>query len=237
MLPVSKSLKSLLWDRKDKTSGTILTSEFLVEHKLMFDCMQSIRGNVKLDPNYASLFVFEVHKHVINDKKKDFFYADDLIRAQIAIQSNEIGIVCCFGDSKAIEHRLFKYFKPFTNIKLHPIQFRQITTDIYYNRSLLKGGFTSIITPDQVLFVPPFVNTYDEYNFKTYAMLLYYFLRDFDIKFEQIYNEELDATLNVLIDNEKRIILYDDQNNYTFGDIHEDYSGELFKNVINTARY
>ncbi|MEK3920647.1 hypothetical protein [Paenibacillus sp. FSL K6-2393] len=230
---------SLSWNRKDKESGTILTPEFLSEHKLMFDCMQSIRGNIALDPNYASIFIFEVHKHISNDKNKDFFYADDLIQAQIVIQSGEIGIVCCFGDNKAIERRLSRYLKPFKKIKLHQIQFRQIIADVYYNRTLLKGGSTGILTKDQVLFIPPYKNTYDEYNYKNYAIVLYYFLRDFDIEFEKIYSEEVDAVLNLLINNDKRIIIYDDQNNYSLGDIHNEYSGELFenKNEVNSARY
>ncbi|MGO4695291.1 hypothetical protein AB4Z50_13535 [Paenibacillus sp. 2TAB26] len=193
--------------------------------------MQSIKMPVKLDEKYSSLFVFNIHYDISNDTRLDFFYSDDIFHSQIAVQTGDIGIICCIGDNKAVEHRLNKYFEPYYGIKLHPVQFRLSIAEIFYLRTLLKNRTSSIYTDDEIILLPPFFDSIDEYNYKTYAMVLFYFLRSFDFKFEDIYDSESDATLNLLINKDKRLIIYGEDNNIKLGEIHNGFSGDLLKEM------
>lgn len=224
---------SLLFDRGNKEKGNILSTDFVLQYKFMFDCMQSIIMPIKLDENYSSLFIFKIHNDVRNDSRLNFFYADDLLNSQITIQSGNTGVICCIGDNKAIERKLSTHFKPFYEITLQPVQYRQVIAEVFYMRSLLMNKISSIITPDEILLIPSFFDNYNEYVYVKYAAVLYYFLKYFDFKPEDIYDEKLDAVLNLMLDDSKRIIIYDEHNNVSFGKVHVDYSGELFptKNI------
>ncbi|CAH2213877.1 HNH endonuclease [Tepidibacter aestuarii] len=222
---------SLQIDRGSKEKGNILTPEMLSKYRFMFDCMQSIRMSVEIDERYSSLFIFDIHKDIRKDASLDFFYVDDILHSQIVIQSDNVGIICCIGDNKVIEERLKKYFEPFYEMKLHPVQFRQLITDVFYHRLLLKNSSNSIMMPNEIILMPSFFNSFDEYNVKEYAKCLFYLLHSFGFEFEDIYDSQLDAALNLLVDKNKRIIKYDENNLVQFGDIHEGYIVESAKDV------
>ncbi|EDT74391.1 hypothetical protein [Clostridium butyricum] len=88
-----------------------------------------------------------------------------------------------------------------------------------------------IFMPNEIVQIPPAVNNYDEYNNKNYAAVLYLLLHQFGFKFEQLYSEELDAVLNLLVDQNKRIIVYDQDGKYHLGKKHTGYNAEVFENV------
>ncbi|EEP55655.1 hypothetical protein [Clostridium butyricum] len=85
---------SLKEDIKSRDSKMIITPEFLKNYSVMFDYMQSIMGNIKINENISSVFIFNVLSNSGNDPQRDFFYIDDILHAQFAIRSNEIGIIC-----------------------------------------------------------------------------------------------------------------------------------------------
>jgi hypothetical protein len=221
---------SLRRERGSQNSEMIMTPDVLAQFRFMFDCMQSIRKSIKLDERFSSLFIFDVHRDIRKDARLDFFYVDDILHWQIALQSDNVGIICCIGDNKVIERRHSKYFKPFYEMKLNPIQFRQLIADVFYTRTLLKNGGCTVMMPYEIVLVPSFNNVYKEYNFKEYAVCLFYLLQGFGIGVEEIYDPILDATLNLLIDKDRRIIMYDKNGIPRLGDVHEGYSGELYEN-------
>jgi len=213
----------------------ILNSDFLINHRFLFDCMQSIRLPICLDKNHSSLFIFEVHKDLYSKTVGDFFYFDDLNYSTIILQSENIGIVCCIGEHKAIEHKLEKYLDPFFSIILHPFQFRQLMADIYYNRRLLRTGTSGLFTDNEIITLTPLSDLYDEYSQFEYAKCLYFFLKNNNpcFEFESLYSKEHDAVQNFLLDSERRLIIYKSYSEYYFGQQHLGYSGKpLFDHKI-----
>ncbi|KIE44628.1 hypothetical protein U732_255 [Clostridium argentinense CDC 2741] len=197
----------------------------------MFDYMMSITGDIKINENMSSIFIFNILSDSSNNAKREFFYIDDIIHTQFAIHSNEIGIICCLGDSQAIQYRFKEYFKPFCDIKLHKIQFRQLIAEVFYTRTLLKNDNSIIYLPNEIVQGPPWIDSYKEYNYKNYAYVLLYLLKEFGFEFKDLYSEEYDAVLDLLIDSDKRIILYDEDGRYSLGEKHTYSNIEVFKNV------
>ncbi|GAA0752065.1 hypothetical protein [Clostridium sartagoforme] len=230
---------SLKEDIRNKDSTMIISSEILKEYTVMFDYMQSILGRVKIREDMGSIFIFSILPYYRKKSEYDYYYIDDVGRSQVALMSNGIGIICCLNDSEAMKYRFRKYFKPFYDIKLHNIQFRQLIADVFYNRSLLKNK-QSIMTvknnnrqsDNLMIQIPPHTDYYDEYNYKNYAMILYFLLREFGFKFEELYDLKNDAVRNLLIDSKKRIIVYDEDNRYYLGEEHKEYNAEVFNDDL-----
>lgn len=215
---------------KDKESNSIVTPEILKQYILVFEHLQSVMKNIDLDEKFASIFIFELHKDMKNNLNEEFFYVDDILHTQFAILSNGIGIICSLGDTQAIKHRLEKYFEPFYNIKLSIIQFNQLIADVFYNRTLLLNGSSGIFTESEIISIPPFSHVYKDYSQKEYALTLFYLLRRFNFKLEDLYIEEYDAVMNFLLDEERRTIIFNEDGSYSKGEIHTGYVGELFEN-------
>ncbi|ARC86945.1 hypothetical protein FDF58_09575 [Clostridium argentinense] len=88
-----------------------------------------------------------------------------------------------------------------------------------------------IYLPNEIVQGPPWIDSYKEYNYKNYAYVLLYLLKEFGFEFKDLYSEEYDAVLDLLIDSDKRIILYDEDGRYSLGEKHTYSNIEVFKNV------
>ena len=231
---------SMKEDRKSKNNNMIVSPEFLSRYRLMFDYMMSIRKSIVIEEEMSSIFIFNVHNISKNNMKNinnDFFYIDDIVHAQFAILSNEIGIICSLGDSKVIEHSLYKYFLPFYDFKIHQIQFRQLIADVFYKRTLLINKNSFICMENKIIQIPPCTTLYNKYDYKEYAKVLHHLLYQFGFSIEHIYNASSDSVINLMINSEKRMIIYDEKENYSLGKVNNGYDGELLGDVTGKTSY
>lgn len=225
---------SLKLDRK-VDNKMIISPDFLSKYRVMYDYMMSIMNHVTIEEKMSSIFIFDVHTNN-EDLDNNFFYIDDVLHGQFAIRSNEIGIICCLGDSKVIENSLYNYFLPFHKFKLHEIQFRQLIADVFYKRKLLRNKNSFLTISNNIIQIRPFKVIYDEYNYQEYAKILYVLLNQFGFKFNDIYCEKNDSVINLMIDSIQRLIIYNESGKYTFGEIHNGWKGELFGDTNGVVR-
>ena len=218
---------SLKANIKDDTTETIVTHDFLAQYKLIFDFMQSIRKDISIEETCSSVFIFDVL--LSNNINKDFFYVDDILHAQVAMETNGIGIICTIGDAGAINNKLNSYFYPFYQMRLSKVQHGQLIADVFYNRAILKDNVNIVFLPNGIVQLTPFESEYKEFKQKEYALVLYYILQRFGFQLQDLYSEKYDATMNFLIDGDRRIISYNSEVTYCKGEIHTGYLGDIFE--------
>lgn len=227
---------SLVVDFKNLDKGTLVTPEQLLKFKMLHEFLQSTRVNTVFTKEVFSLFIFKLHLHPNNDKKYDFFFTDDNIRSQLAIQIGEIGIICCIGEDGIIEDSLNDYINPFKDNRLHSIQFSELIAIVFYQRALLQ------VPPNYILInsknenhISSILNSFTgeyfkEYNYKEFGNFLAWQLRRFNIGIEKIYYPDIDAVTSYLIKDNGNLHLLDNIG-VPIPDInikHPNYKGQLF---------
>lgn len=227
---------SLLIDRRYPKKGTIISEESLSNCKMIHEFLQSTRLKINFMNNVFSLFVFKLHLDPRNDSKHDFLYTDDHDHTQLAIQFGEIGIICCIAEDGIINESMKNYLDPFLQHTLHPIQFSELIATIFYKRACLHAVPTHMLytSKNKYLIASSLSTPLDQYFrepvFKEHGLYIYYYLRRFGLKFEQIYYPESDANVTFLLKDNGNLHLLDAYGN-PFSDInikHEHYNGELF---------
>ena len=136
---------SLIADRKNPNSETIVTKEMLAKYKMVHEFLQSTRFKMDFHNDPFSLFIFKLHLNSKMDTKYDYFYTDDQQRTQLAMQIGEIGIILCIGEDGIVGESLSELFEPLKKHTLHPIQFAEIIATTFYRRACLS------IAPSYVL--------------------------------------------------------------------------------------
>lgn len=230
---------SLMIDRKQPDKGTIVTKELLERFKLVHEMLQSIRLKITFSADAFSLFIFRVHRDADNEIRRDFFFSDDVLHSQIAIQLGEIGIVCCIAENGITNKKLSKFIKPYLSYKLHPIQFSEMIARIFYMRSLLRvkplfifirqaEGYNVDITVSSL-----FGNYFNDIVQTDLASYIWRHVHQYGVRPEQIYSPELDAVGSFLIDQHKKLIIVDASAKPIEGIKveHPDFEGELFPPV------
>lgn len=162
--------------------GNITTPEFLDDFKAHYMFLQGVRGKHSFSDFFpASIFIFKTQISTVSGLSWDFM--DCLNSMAIAIRMGEIGIVAILQDGGLAETVMQEELKDFYNIALHPIQFREVATRIFYRSTLLNrvpkyistkndGKITSQQIPLAGLSTKP---VYDQYNLANYvAMLSHY---------------------------------------------------------------
>ena len=195
---------SLYRDLKDKDKGTIIPKEHVKKFNMLHKFLQAIRGNVEFENKVFSIFTFKIHRNAYGDIEEDYFFSDDIFRASISIQIGEIGIICCFGENGLIEEVMEKELKPFKEYYLHQSQFSQITAMVYYRRALLLKTPSYILMENKedghTIIYSNYSNPiFGEFKQIEYAMFLAYQIQRYNMPFEHIYREEIDAVANFLM--------------------------------------
>ncbi|RJS62411.1 hypothetical protein [Bacillus sp. PK3_68] len=227
---------SLVVDFKDPAKGTIVSPEQLSKFKMLHEFLQSTRISTKFSSEVFSLFTFKLHLHADNDRKYDFFFTDDHMRSQLAIQIGEIGIICCIGEDGIIAESLNDYITPFKEHRLHSIQFSELIAKIFYQRALLQVAPSYILINSKnnshiLSNMNSFAGEYfRETNFKEFGYVLARQLRRFNIGIEKLYYPDADAVSSFLMKDDGNLHLLDNTG-VPIPDIkikHPKYKGQLF---------
>jgi hypothetical protein len=70
-------------------------------------------------------------------KEEQFDFLDDFLADCIAIRLGEVGIVADLLDTRVHWDVAWPFLSKYLNIKLHPLQFRELAVQIFYKASLL----------------------------------------------------------------------------------------------------
>lgn len=123
---------SLLLDRKETNLGNILKPDVVEGYQSLHLFLQSIRiSTVFYKPKPWSIFIFEYE----NDT---FHYMNDIQRLCFSIKLGDIGITIAFEDNNLIEKYLIK-LKELRKFKLNEIQFIEVSTNVFYAKSLAES--------------------------------------------------------------------------------------------------
>lgn len=227
---------SLSVDRANPQKGHLMEPEMLSKFKIVHVFLQSVKPKVKFTGNVFSLFVFNVHTNPKNDNKLDFFFSDDLLRLQLAIQVGDTGIICCIGEDGIIKESLDNYLKPFYSIKIHPIQFREIIGRVFYKKYILQvpPAYIFVNSEDEcsiVSMLSSFTGKYfADIKQKELAYFIYKQLKPLGFTEEDIYHTKLDAVTSYLTNHYGNVHLIDQYGN-VISDVtikHNGYKGDLF---------
>lgn len=164
-------------DRTSPDSGPIIPKELLKEYKLHHLFMQSIRVPMEFNELPASIFIFDIQ----NDQDVfDYDFKDDLNLMTISIKLGKIGIIAVLQDGGAQSNIFLDYSEKFFDSTLNIMQFKELTSIIFYKAYLLNRSPKYVITGDNdkiiVLQLPlkgiSGVPIYNKWNQKNYAVYL-----------------------------------------------------------------
>ncbi|KOR80288.1 hypothetical protein AM232_18815 [Bacillus sp. FJAT-21352] len=228
---------SLIADFKDRSKGTLISEEELSNCRMLHEFLQSARIDTQYNKEVFSLFIFKIHLDTRRNPKYDFYFTDDNIRSQLAIQIGEIGIICCIGEDGIIEENFKSFVEPFKQYTLHGIQFREFIAKVFYLRECL------LVTPTYLLLsglskmqivsnLSPLSGEYfRDTDFKEFGAFLAYYLKYFGVTFDQLYDPELDAVITFLLKENGNLHLLDEDGS-PLPDMnikHCKHSGELYR--------
>lgn len=123
-------------DRSAPEKGSIVTPELLQLYRTLHLFMQWIRWPIKFEGFFpASMFIYELQE------PEDLINAWDIKDTPlltIAIRMGKVGIIAALLDGGAQDMVAGEYFSQFNQISLHPIQFAEITAEVFYNNTLFN---------------------------------------------------------------------------------------------------
>jgi hypothetical protein len=124
----------LPWNRRQKDEGPIVSAEVLQEFRLHHQFLQAARGASEFSPQIpASLFVYQTMEP--SERKMGFDYFDFLFGMGISIRVGKVGIVACLQDGGAVKFSFGEGYRSFQKLKLHWIQFAEVTARTFYDLS------------------------------------------------------------------------------------------------------
>lgn len=227
---------SLVVDFREPSKGTLVTPEQLAKYKMLHEFLQSTRTKTEFSNEVFSLFIFKLHLDPRNDRKYDFFFTDDLLRSQLAIQIGELGIICCIGEDGIIADAINDYVAPYQTHQITSVQFGELIAHIFYQRALLlvpptyilmKGMGKSHIISNLSSFTGDY---FREKSYSEFSHFLAFQLKRFNLKPEQLYFPDVDAVISFLINDKGELHLLNAMGE-TRSDIkvkHPNYKGEIF---------
>lgn len=131
---------SLIFDRKDHTSGTILGADTLRSHSNLHLFLQGIRGKHRFDgsPPFTVLIcnLYDL------GEARGYDFKDDLFQFALSIRLGGLGIIVCFQDCGLTNDTYGRYVKSVDGLKLHPIQFDELYARVCYQLHITKGQST-----------------------------------------------------------------------------------------------
>ncbi|NLI16297.1 MAG: HNH endonuclease [candidate division Zixibacteria bacterium] len=126
----------LLVDRKNPMAGQILTPDFLDQFKAHYLFMQGIRKKHQLKGFLpASIFIFRAQELKNRDDQWDI--VDNIPGMTLGLRMNKIAVVAALQDGGA--QKSFRgLYGDFSRVNLHPIQFREVFSQIAYSSILFN---------------------------------------------------------------------------------------------------
>lgn len=119
----------LIKNRKLNDGEKILTPEYMSSFKTLFIFLQQIRkAHVCKDFFPGSIYI--VHLQKCTNKLQNFDYIDNHNKMFIALRLGEIGIISPLEDMESIKDCFD--FSIFSQVELHPIQFKEMCAVVYY---------------------------------------------------------------------------------------------------------
>jgi len=169
----------LLFDRSQKSEGTIMSKQALEQYSTCHFFLQAIRIKVEFrKPVPWSIFLFKIQQYP--EDRLNFDFRDNPLSLTIAIRMDDIGVIACLQDNHAHEDIFHDYFKKIRRIALHPLQFNELIAMVFYKNSLLNRTpkYASIFQRDRIsVFSLPLQGLsskpiYDEWSQEEYAKYL-----------------------------------------------------------------
>lgn len=125
----------LSWNRRAREDGPIVPADELEQFRLHHQFLQAARIPFEFIPHIpASVFVFETLEP--RDRRMQFDYLDHFFSLGLSIRVGKVGVVACLQDGRAVRDS-FDYTE-YETLRLHPIQFAEITARIFYDLSRLN---------------------------------------------------------------------------------------------------
>lgn len=169
---------SLLNDRSNPALGYITSHEFLDDFKAHYIFLQGIRGLHKFEKfSPASIFIFKTQ--CPDEPELQWDFTDDVRSMFIAIRMGEIGIIAVLQDNGSNE-TMKNLLGDFSQIQLHPIQFKEAAAQIVYKSLLFNRTpkYISIADNDKAKTIQmPIAGlsskpVYDDWDMHEYAKIL-----------------------------------------------------------------
>jgi hypothetical protein len=127
----------LLRDRKDPSKGKIATRRMIKEYQSLFVWLQLALGKGKLRGFCpASVFVFKTQAAPLTRNSFDMF--DSFRSRTFAIRMGTVGIVVDFLENGFHYANYGRQYNRYRKVALHPLQFRELATKIFYGASLIN---------------------------------------------------------------------------------------------------
>jgi len=216
---------SLLVERKDPSLGQITTPEMLERYKTLYVFLQSVRMPVDFNgTNPWSIFIVRCHSY---DDDRAFDYRDGITTQTFTIRVGEIGVIACLEDSGVQKEIFSDYFKQFEGIRLHPIQFNELSAKVTY-KGYLKNRTPSYIcilpsknheklsvmtSPVQGLSNAPI---FDDWDQRIYAKFLEHHWKNWGLSFDSIFVEP-DLVVTFLKNDDGSVMAIDKNTNHFKG--------------------
>jgi len=180
---------SLLFDRSNPNSSMIASPELLHQYEHHLLLLQQIREKVKItDFVPGSMYYFKCQ--VIDNPRLQWDFCDNIDTLFIGIRMGEVGVIGVLGDGGA-QMTFSNYYDKFKDLPLHPMQFREICSQISYRSSLATRKPKRIViqgSPHSILQMPlgglslkPYFEGWED---RDYARVLSFYT---EVTFEQIY--------------------------------------------------
>jgi hypothetical protein len=136
--------------RADRTGGKrpIVPKGVLQELRLHHDFMQGIRRSLEFPLSVpGSVFIFGMAQP--NPIELQFDFLDNHANLSIALRMGSVGIVCCLQDG-GLTKRFHDHLKRpyYRKNRLHPMQFREATAEVFYKSMLLESQSLYVMLED-----------------------------------------------------------------------------------------
>jgi hypothetical protein len=170
-------------DRRNPDESTISSVEQIKEFSILHFWLQVYSVEEQSEFLPGSIFLFKTQKQ--NDIKFDFDLLDNIECKTISIRLGSVGIIADFLENGVHYNSMKDIIIEYQKYEYNPIQFRELSTKIFYNASLLNintevsffekdNGETSVL-----LFwksPPGEASLFRKWDQSTYANILAYYL-------------------------------------------------------------
>jgi len=124
----------LNWSRSESDKGPIVPAEVLKRFRLHHQFLQAARIPFRFRPHVpASIFVYDTLEPM--ERKRCFDYWDNILGIGLSIRIGKVGIIVCLQDGGAVKYSFEKLYERIGKLKLHWMQFAEVTARTFYDLS------------------------------------------------------------------------------------------------------
>lgn len=172
----------LLADRTNADGETIVPQPVFEQFNMCRTLLQSARFQTEYLGNMP-WSIFRVRCHAYEQPIENFDFLDSVEGLCVALRMGEAGVVACLQDNNSQEQLLGPFYSRLLVHPLHPIQFKEFASRVFYQQSLFNRTPKYLTRlPDtaspmmQVVGLPPqglsLKPIYDDWNQADYARVL-----------------------------------------------------------------